>query len=134
MQTLVLYLTTLAVFVSADVLGISLVIKPAFARHVGDLLAGTMQAAPAVAFYLLYVAGVLWFAARPALRAGKPLQALGPGAVLGLMCYGTYELTNMATLRGWAWEMVALDTAWGGLLTGGAALAGVLITRRVRPA
>jgi uncharacterized membrane protein len=79
-------------------------------------------------FYLFYVAGVVWFVSLPALRAGAPWQALVQGAVLGAMAYGTYEFTNYATLRDWAPKMVAIDLAWGTVLTGMAAAAGVWIT------
>lgn len=133
MQTLILYGSTLLVFLIADAIGITFVIKPAFDRHVPDLIAETMRLGPAAAFYLLYVVGVLYFVSMPAMASGKTWMALVNGALLGLMCYATYEFTNIATLRGWSWEQVILDTLWGGILTGGSAYAGILITQYFRP-
>lgn len=120
-----LYLTTAAAFLLTDILGIRLLIRPVFERHVGHLLADPMRLVPAALFYLAYVAGLLWFVSIPALKAGAPLQALVGGMVLGLMCYGTYEMTNYATLEDWSVQQVVIDGLWGIALTGFAAWAGV---------
>lgn len=134
MQLLVLYLSTLVIFLVVDAVGISTIIKPVFARHVGDMLADPLRLGPAAVFYLFYIGGVLWFVSVPALAAGRPMQALLGGALLGLLCYGTYEFTNLATLRGWSFEQVILDMTWGGALTGGAAWAGVMVARQISAA
>ena len=133
MQTLVLYGSTFLIFLIIDAIGITFVIKPAFDRHVADLIAPSMNIPAALIFYMAYIVGVLFFISVPAMAAGKPFQALWMGALLGLMCYATYEFTNMATLRGWSWEMVAMDTIWGGILTGGSAYLGILATRYFYP-
>ena len=130
MQLPVLYLSTLVIFLAIDVVGITTLIKPVFDRHVGDMLADPLRLGPAALFYLFYIAGVLYFVSAPALAAGRPMQALLGGALLGLMCYGTYEFTNLATLRGWSWEQVIIDGLWGAGLTGGSAWAGVMIARQ----
>jgi len=120
-----LYMMTAAAFLVTDVIGIKLLIRPVFERHVGPLLADPLRMGPAALFYLAYVAGLLWFVSIPALKAGAPLQALTGGMVLGLLCYGTYEMTNYATLRDWSLEQVVVDGLWGIVLTGFAAWAGV---------
>lgn len=129
MQLIILYVSTLVIFLAIDVVGISQMIRPVFERHVGDMLADPFRLGPAVAFYAAYIVGVLYFVSLPALAEGRPMQALVNGALIGLMCYGTYEFTNLATLRGWSYQQVALDTVWGGFLTGVAAWAGVTVTR-----
>lgn len=126
-QTALLYLITAATFLLIDSLGIKLLIRPVFERHVGALLADPLRLGPAAVFYLAYVAGLLWFVSLPALRAGAPLQALAGGMVLGLLCYGTYEMTNYATLRDWSMQQVVVDGLWGMALTGFAAWAGVAV-------
>ena len=126
-QGLILYAVTAAVFFGLDMLGIRFLIRPVFERHVGELLATPLRLGPAAVFYLVYVAGILWFVSLPAVKAGAPLQALGAGMVLGLLCYGTYEMTNYATLAAWSWQQVAVDGLWGTLLTGVAAWAGVAV-------
>ena len=129
MQLIILYVSTAAVFLILDAIMLSRVMKPLFARHLGDLLAEPIRIAPAAVFYLFYVGGLLYFVSLPALREGVALQALLGGALLGAMAYGTYEFTNYATLRDWHWHMVAVDLTWGAVLTGVSAWAGVLITR-----
>lgn len=129
MQIVTLYLSTALVFLAADAVMLNTVMRPLFERHLGDILRSPIDVGSAVAFYLVYIGGLLWLVSWSALQDDAPSQALIGGAVLGAMAYGTYEFTNKATIRGWDWSMVATDWAWGTVLTGGAALAGVLITR-----
>jgi uncharacterized membrane protein len=77
-----------------------------------------------VAFYLLYVVGVLALAVVPGLRAEALSDALWRGALFGFLAYGTYDLTNLATLRGWAWQVSVVDMIWGAVLTSLVTLAG----------
>jgi len=129
MKILILYVVTVIIFFVVDAIGLRMLIKPAFERHVAHLLADPFRMVPAVLFYLGYVAGLLWFVSVPALRNGDPVAALIGGILLGLLAYGTYEFTNFATLRDWSIEQVAADTIWGGVLTGASAWAGVTIVR-----
>ncbi len=124
-QALLLYAVTAVVFLGLDSLGIRFLIRPVFETHVGQLLASPLRLGPAAVFYLFYVAGLLIFVSWPALKAGAPMQALLFGALLGAMCYGTYEMTNYATLEAWSWQQVVVDGLWGTFLTGFAAWAGV---------
>ncbi|MBE9638936.1 DUF2177 family protein [Salipiger mangrovisoli] len=133
MQTLLLYAITAAIFLGLDMLGLRFLIRPVFERHVGHLLAEPLRLGPAAGFYLAYVVGVLVFVSLPALREGAAVQALWMGALLGLMCYGTYEMTNFATLADWSWEQVITDCLWGAALTGVAAWAGVAATLALVP-
>lgn len=129
MQLALLYLSTAATFLVLDALMLKTVIGPTFQRHLGGILLDEFRLGPAVAFYLMYVAGLLWFVSIPALRADLPVQALIGGAILGAMAYGTYEFTNLATLRDWSWSMVALDLTWGSVLTAVSAFVGVSVAR-----
>ncbi|WBU57526.1 DUF2177 family protein [Paracoccus sediminicola] len=129
MQIVILYISTLVIFLAIDVVGISNIIRPVFERHVGDLLADPFRMVPAAAFYAAYIVGVLYFVSVPALAEDRPGKALLAGALIGLMCYGTYEFTNYATLRDWSMQQVVTDTLWGGFLTGLSAWAGVMVTR-----
>ena len=134
MKLLALYLITAVTFFVIDAIGLRLMIKPVFERHVAHLFADPFRVGPAALFYLGYVAGVLWFVSVPALNHGNPVTALIGGALLGLLAYGTYEFTNYATLRDWSVNQVVVDTLWGGLLTGVAAWVGVTATRAIFPA
>jgi len=129
MKIMILYLATAFIFFAVDFIGLRYLVKPVFDRHIAHLFADPFRAVPALLFYLGYVAGILWFVSVPALRAGDPVAALVGGIALGLLAYGTYEFTNYATLRDWSMEQVAVDTIWGGALTGFSAWAGLMIVR-----
>ena len=124
-----IYAAMLVAFLALDALMLTFVISPLFARHVGDLLRPDMRLGVAAGFYVIYVAGVLYLAVWPNLRDGALGQSVVTGAVVGFLAYGTYELTNMSTLRGWAWPMVLTDLTWGTLLTAGTAGVGYLVGR-----
>ena len=133
MTLVTLYLITTVIFLAIDAVGISFLIKPLFDRHISDLYPDQMRVIPAAIFYLAYVAGIVWFVSWPGFREVGGLKIALSGALLGLMCYGTYEFTNFATIRAWSAQQVIADTLWGGLLTGFAAWAGVMITRAIFP-
>ena len=117
MSLILVYLASLVAFLGIDALWLSKVMRPLFERHVGALLRDEVQFAAAGGFYALYVAGILHFATLPGLRGDGVGAALLNGAILGFLAYGTYEATNMSTLKGWTWGMVATDVAWGMALT-----------------
>src|SRR3989344_4689861 len=91
---------------------------------IGELLADKPDMRAAVAFYLIYVCGIVFLAVSPALRDGSLMRATIAGAVLGLVAYPTYDLTNQATLKVWPLHVTLVDVAWGTLLTAAAAAAG----------
>ncbi len=128
-QIVILYVITAVIFLALDAVMLTKVMRPLFETHIGPLLLDSPRLGPAALFYLAYVGGVLWFVSQPALRDGVPMQALVSGAVLGAMAYGTYEFTNLATLRDWSWQMVVTDVTWGAVLTGFSAWAGVVALR-----
>jgi uncharacterized membrane protein len=129
MTPLILFLATLMIFAALDAVMLTLVIAPLFRAALGEALLATPRVLTAGLFYLVYAGGLVWLVSLPALRAGDPMQALTRGAVAGFMAYATYELTNHATLRDWTWRMVAVDLAWGTMLTAFAAWAAVTILR-----
>ncbi|OYX25761.1 MAG: hypothetical protein B7Z10_05315 [Rhodobacterales bacterium 32-66-7] len=130
MPTVTLYAITAAVFLILDAIMLTLVMKPLFTRHIGPLLVEPIRYAPALLFYLGYVAGLVYLVALPALRDAS-LPVLLPALIIGLMAYGTYEFTSYAVMRDWHWSMVATDVTWGGVLTAFAAWAGVTLTRMI---
>lgn len=127
MPVIVLYLVTAATFLLLDAVMLRLVMQPLFRRHLGDQLLDGIRLAPAVAFYALYIAGLVWLVSLPALRGGAALWL--PAAVIGFMAYGTYEFTSYAVMRNWHWQMVATDVIWGTALTAVSAAAGVWVVR-----
>lgn len=130
MTLIVLYLSTFVIFLGLDYLGLSYLIKPTFEKDIGPLLLDQFRVLPAFVFYAFYIAVVLWFVSLPALTGSKDLLwVLGNAALIGALGYGTYEFTNLATLKDWTWAMVATDFTWGICLTATATTAGVWITR-----
>lgn len=130
-QHCIAYVAVALVFMVLDGAWLSLMASRLYRPAIGHLMADGFSVLPAVLFYLLYIAGIVHFAVAPALEARKPgLTALGHGALLGLLAYATYDLTNQATLRDWPWRVTLADLAWGATVTGAAAAAGTAITLR----
>ena len=131
MSLIVLIFVTGLIFLVADAVMLPNVVKPLFERHLGDAILGSPRILPAALFYVLYLAGIIWFAGWPALRDGAPSMALVNGAILGLVAYGTYELVSWTVMRDWHPSMVAVDMAWGTALTAVAAWGGVMAARAI---
>jgi len=122
-HTAAAYLAAALVFLGLDAVWLSTMADRLYRPAIGHLMAERFALGPAALFYLLYVAGILWFAVAPAVASRRPLAALGAGALLGLLAYATYDLTNQATLKGWPWHVTLADMAWGAFVTGAAAWA-----------
>lgn len=130
-QTITAYLAALASLVAIDSVWLKASYRFLYQPRLGHLFAAAPSWLPIVLFYLLYAGGVALFAALPALRENAPLQrAFVLGAALGLVAYGTYDLTNQATMRAWPAIVTVIDLAWGALLTGTAALVAAYVARR----
>lgn len=125
------YIAALAVFAAGDLAWLSLMGPRIYRPVIGPLMADKPDWKAAIAFYALYLTGISVFAIAPGLRAGRPLAALGWGALFGLVAYGVYDLTNQATLRVWSTRLSLIDMAWGALVTGAAAFIGCIAARAV---
>ena len=112
-----MYLVALVSFLAIDAVVLKFFMLPLFARHIGDMLREETQLGVAFGFYAIFVAGLIYLAVLPALAEQNLWRAVKNGAVIGFISYGTYEATNMATLRGWAWPMLAVDISWGTILS-----------------
>ncbi len=126
----ILYLATLMVLIPVDFLFLGLVARGFFTSEVGDML-GEIRLAPAVLFYLLYVAGVLVFVNAPAAATWQ--STLLYGALFGLFCYATFELTSLSLLKHWTWPVAIVDVSWGAFVTALSSTAGLLIANRIAP-
>ncbi|MFT0861234.1 DUF2177 family protein [Ancylobacter sp. G4_0304] len=129
MQLVIGYVSTGLLFLALDSVWLSLMASRLYRPHLGNLMADNINLPPAILFYLLYIAGIVVFAVQPALVSGRWSSALMLGGFLGLVAYGTYDLTNHATLRDWPALITVADLIWGTVLTGLSATAGMLITR-----
>ena len=128
-QFVPLYFVTLAVFFLIDMVWLGLAAKSFYRRHLGALMAPKVVCPAAILFYLLFIAGLIVFAVRPALAAGAPVRALVLGALLGLIAYATYDLTNLATLKDWPVVVTVVDLVWGTALGGAVSWLSALLGR-----
>ena len=120
MQLIVAYLVAAAVFGGLDAIWLSWAGPNLYRPLIGEILAPSFRPVPAVIFYVLYLAGMMWFAVRPGLTGGVGTAALN-GALLGALAYATYDMTNQATMKVWSTQMTVIDIAWGAFATAVAA-------------
>lgn len=131
MQMLVAFIAALVAFCLSDFVWLGFVAKNFYQAQIGPLLLAQPNLKAAAIFYPLYTAGIVLFCVEPALAQGTWLRALTLGALLGLIGYGTYDLSNLATLKGWSVSLVVVDVVWGMVVSGGAATAGYFAARVV---
>jgi uncharacterized membrane protein len=117
MTYVVAYIATAIVFLGLDAIWLSKVALGMYRQELGGLLLEKPNLPIAAAFYLLYVVGIVVLAIVPALGEGGWIKALLLGAVLGLVAYGTYDITNLSTLKAWSVKLAVIDIAWGTALT-----------------
>jgi uncharacterized membrane protein len=129
MRHVVAYAAAAVVFLGLDFAWLGFVAKSAYRSWIGPLMRDEIHVTAAVLFYLVYVVGLVIFAISPALKEGAWQTAALYGALFGFFAYGTYELTNYATLKDWPLAMVAVDMAWGTALSAVAASAGYAAAR-----
>lgn len=125
-----LFLTSL-IFLIIDVIWLTYSVKYFYRPHLGELLTDKPVMWAAVMFYLIYVLGVTIIILIPAINNDSVFQAFWTGIVFGLVAYGTYNLTNMATIKGWSPYVVFVDLFWGGILTGTSAALGIYLSKKI---
>ena len=128
-KPLVAYLVTLVTFLALEGGWLAVAGPRLYKPEIGILLAEKPRLPPGAIFYLMYVAGVVWLVVLPGAGSGW-VRGFINGAVLGLIAYGTYDLTCAATMKTWSNKVTIADMAWGALATGIACSLGVLATER----
>ncbi|KQS55783.1 hypothetical protein ASG17_06905 [Brevundimonas sp. Leaf363] len=129
MRYLIAYVATGLAFAVIDAVWLTTMTNKLYKPVLGPIMLAKPNMVAAVAFYLIMIGGIVFFAVAPALREGGWTRALLNGAVLGLVAYATYDLTNQATLAVWQTKLTILDLCWGTFVTGTAATVGYLATR-----
>ncbi len=131
MKTIIIaYLAAGIAFLIIDAIWLTVMADNLYRPLLGDKLAPQFHLMPAVFFYLIYVGGIVFFAVLPALDGGGLAKAALNGAVLGLVAYATYDLTNHATLRDWPLAVTLADIPWGMFVTAAGASAGFAVASR----
>ena len=126
----VLYLATLIVLIPIDFLFLGVVAKGFFTAEVGDML-GEIRPLPAILFYLLYVGGILIFVSGPISATWQ--TTLLYGALFGLFCYATFDLTSLSLLKQWSWPVAIVDVSWGAVVTAVSSTAGLVVADWLAP-
>lgn len=128
-KTLIAYAAALLFLLVADLIWLGLLMPQQYQVWIGPLMREQALLLPAAAFYLLYPVGVVVFAVLPALERQDWKHSAALGALLGLLAYGTYDLSNLATLQGWPLQLTLVDMLWGTVLSAAAASAAFLAAR-----
>jgi uncharacterized membrane protein len=131
MQFVASYVIALVVFGVIDALWLSTMGAILYRPVLGDILLQDLRIGPAIAFYLLFPIGIVIFAVSPALKEGAVTTALVYGLLFGAFAYGTYDLTNFATLRNWNLQITLIDIAYGAVTSGLCAAAAIAVLRYV---
>ncbi|MBN1880430.1 DUF2177 family protein [bacterium] len=111
-----LYLIALPVFFVIDMIWLGIVAKNFYRAQIGDLMKPDVNWIAAIVFYLIFIAGLVVFVISPAMEKGSWTHALLRGALFGLVCYATYDLTNLAVAKDWPLLVTIVDLAWGAIL------------------
>jgi|SRR5690554_5658820 len=122
MQFLKLYLMTLVIFFLVDIVWLGVISKKLYKEYLGHLM-GPVNWPAALIFYALFIAGLVFFVINPAIEKESLIYAIVVGGFFGLITYGTYDLTNLATLKDWPVTITVIDLIWGTFLN--AATAGI---------
>lgn len=123
-------LSALISILAIDSVWLYLMSKRFYQPNIGHLMADKVNFIPAIFFYLLYVSALSFFVILPAIKNNySPIYIFLVGAFLGLLAYGTYDLTNHSTLKDWPTIVTIVDLIWGALLTGTVSLIAYYITK-----
>ncbi len=118
---LVMFLITFGVFMVIDLIWLGLIAKNLYKQYLGHLMKKKVNWTAAIIFYCIFIVGLIFFVIDPALEKESMEEALLRGGALGLLCYATYDLTNLATLKEWPVAVTVIDLIWGTVLSGATA-------------
>ena len=124
------YGASLFTFLVIDAIWLGLIAKKFYAEQLGELMRPDILFLPAGLFYLLYSAGIVLLAVRPEQPGLSLTNVAVYGAIVGFLAYGTYDITNIATLKNWPLAMSAVDMVWGTFISALVAVAGALAARK----
>ena len=123
------YVAMLVFFICAELIVLTNFMNPLFVKYIGHLMRDQTNFYVAALFYFFYVAGVYWFATKAGLRSDSISVAILSGAFLGLLAFGTYEITNFVILKDWKAVLVIADISWGIIISGSLAGLGYMVVK-----
>lgn len=131
MKWIIAYIAAAVAFGALDAVWLRWAADNLYRPVIGSIMAEDFRMGAAAAFYLIYIAGMVWFAVKPGLAAGSVGTALLNGALLGGLCYATFDLTSQAVMKVWATHVSLADIAWGTFATAVAAGVSTWITLKL---
>ncbi len=126
-----LYAIALPVFFAIDMVWLGLVAKGFYSKQIGSLLKPDVNWLAAILFYLLFIVGLVVFVITPAMEKGSWIHTLLFGALFGLVCYATYDLTNLALAKDWPLLVTIVDLIWGAVLAASVSTLTYLIASKI---
>lgn len=112
------YVVTIIVFFLIDIIWLGFISKNLYQEKLEHLMKADVNWVAAGLFYLLFIAGLIFFVINPALAKDSWKYALLAGGFFGMIAYATYDMTNLATLKDWPIQVTILDIIWGTVLCG----------------
>jgi uncharacterized membrane protein len=116
-KMIITYVITLIAFVAIDMVWLLWLARATYVAEIGELLRKQPNIVAALAFYLVFAAGLVFFAVSPGLKSGSLLQTMALAAALGFVAYGTYDLTNLSVMNGFGLKIAIIDLLWGTCLS-----------------
>ena len=129
----VAFAVTAVVFLILDAIWLGVIARNLYLREIGDLLLPKPNFGAAAICYVIYIAGLVYFCVVPGVTGQSVIRGLVSGLLFGIVAYATYDLTNLATLKGWSTTLVFIDIAWGAVASAAASAVAVAVTARVVP-
>ncbi len=126
-----LFAIALPVFFAMDMIWLGLVAKDFYRAQIGHLMKSDVNWTAAIIFYLIFIAGLVAFVIAPAMEKGSWTHALLFGALFGLVCYATYDLTNLAVAKDWPLLVTIVDLAWGAVLAASVSVVTYFIASKI---
>jgi uncharacterized membrane protein len=127
MNLLLIYIGTAAAFFVIDIVWLGVIAKNFYRSQLRSFFSDRVHWPAAILFYGIYIGGLLFFVILPAAQKGSLGAAASTGALFGLVTYATYDLTNLATLKGWPLPVVIVDMIWGVFLCSATSVIGFAI-------
>jgi uncharacterized membrane protein len=134
LKWIIAYATAAVVFGALDAIWLRWAAGNLYKPVIGEIMAAKFNVGAAAAFYLIYIAGMTWFAIKPGMDSGTVQAAMLNGILLGVLCYATFDLTSQAVFKVWATHISVLDILWGAFATGAASAAATWVVLRYTPA
>lgn len=131
-KTITSYIIALIIFTLLEIFWLSQAAPYIYQPALSDIMASSPNAISGLLFFIFYPAGLLFFALRYDDQDLADVRyALTRGGALGLIAYGTYSLTNLATLEGWTPLITLFDLGWGMTLSGLTAAGTAIVMRKI---